>query len=728
MAWTSLGAVRSSWQNDISTLARGYYDNINTTARTVDLTVDVYMSTTGGRSLTANVSGNGYIGVDGPTSTRDFSAGANADTAFTNYSRTISYNANGEASTTWGGWLRANNVIAFDQTAYITSSLPSIPPLALTSLTVTRVSDGQQNLSWSIPSGVTNTEVVVQRRTNDGAWTQVGRPSGNVSSWSDTTTVADKKYEYRVAGVRAGRQAAWTGTVTVYTTPAPPGLVSAEKIGSNIAVTATDLPPYATAYDVQESTNGGGSWSTLQSGVTSWPWTHVSPSNAVTHTYRVRSTRGALVSAYSDPSNTVQLLAAPNAPTGLTPNGVAVAEGSVVFQWVHNPVDTTAQTAYELRYRLIGAGSWTTLSGATASTRTITLTANATDYEWQARTKGSHPDWSPWSAIAVVSVITVPGVAVTQPDDSWGQPVLPVEWSWTQAQGRPQSAWQARLLDAASNLIEEREGSGAAGTVTFNARLVTDETYTVQVRAATGAVWSEWAAQTFDTFFEPPAVPGVSGGWTESDGSVTLTVTEGVEDPEPPATVSVTVERSVDGGDTWELVLVTVPGVTFSDGESLSNGETLYRVTAIAASGAAATLIYPVNADSGAVWLSGGIGFSRTARLPLNPAVRLRASRVRSVEHYEGRTRGVGYAGEQTSLTVEVGGALIDREITTAEVDGLIDLVQDDEPLHMIRDPDGRRIVGVISDVNIPRKQAVSRSDGAAGLWEFSFSLEETDR
>lgn len=728
MAWTSLGAIRSGWQNDISTLVRGYYDNVNPTARTVDMTVDVYMSTTNGRFLSANVSGNGYIAGDGPTDTRDFTAGSNADTGFTYYTRSISYNANGEAVVTWGGWLRANNVISFDQSIYTPSNLPSIPPLALTGLSVSRVSDTQHNLSWSIPSGVTNTEVVIQRRTNDGAWTQVGRPAGNVSSWSDTTTVANKKYEYRVAGVRSGRQAAWTGTVTVYTAPAPPGVVSAEKVGSNIAVTATDLPPYATAYDVQESTNGGGSWSTLQTGVTSWPWTHVSPNSGVTHTYRVRSTRGALVSGYSDPSNTVQLLAAPNAPTGLTPNGVAVAEGTVLFHWVHNPVDTTSQTVYELRHRLVGAPSWTTLSGTTASSRSVSLGASATDREWQVRTKGSHPDWSPWSAIAVVSVITVPGVAVTQPDDSWGQPVLPVEWSWTQAQGRPQSAWQARLLDAASNLIEEREGSGAAGTVTFNARLVTDETYTVQVRAATGAVWSEWAAQTCDTFFEPPAVPVVSGGWTESDGSVTLTVTEGVEDPEPPATVSVTVERSVDGGDTWEPVLVTVPGVTFSDGESLSNGETLYRVTAIAASGAAATLIYPVNADSGAVWLSGGIGFSRTARLPLNPAVRLRASRVRSVEHYEGRTRGVGYAGEQTSLTVEVGGALIDREITTAEVDGLIDLVQDDEPLHMIRDPDGRRIVGVISDVNIPRKQAVSRSDGAAGLWEFSFSLEETDR
>lgn len=728
MAWTSLGAIRSGWQNDISTLVRGYYDNVNPTARTVDMTVDVYMSTTNGRSLTANVSGNGYIAGDGPTDTRDFTAGSNADSGFTYYTRSISYNANGEAVVTWGGWLRTNNVISFDQSIYTPSNLPSIPPLALTSLTVTRVSDGQQNLSWSIPAGVTNTEVVIQRRTNDGAWTQVGRPSGNVSSWSDTTTVANRKYEYRVAGVRSGRQAAWTGTVTVYTTPAPPGVVSAEKIGSNIQVTATDLPPYATAYDVQESTNGGGSWSTLQSGVTSWPWTHVSPSNAVTHTYRVRSTRGALVSAYSDPSNTVALLAPPNPPTGLVPNGVAVAAGTVRFQWVHNPVDTTAQTAYELRHRLVGGPSWTTLSGTTAAYRDVSLTASATDREWQVRTKGSHASWSDWSAVALVSVITVPGVAVTQPGDTWGEPVLPVQWSWSQAEGRPQSAWRVRLFDVALNLLEEREGSGDVSSVTLNYRVATGQTYIVEVQAATGSVWSAWASQQFDTLFVPPAVPDVSGGWTEPDGSVTLTVEEGVEDPAPPATVSVTVERAVDGGDTWELVLVTVPGVTFSDGESLSNGETLYRVTAIAASGAASTVIYPVIADSGAVWLSGGIGFSRTARLPLNPTVRLRASRVRSVEHYEGRTRGVGYAGEQTSLTVEVGGALIDRDITTAEVDGLIDLVQDDQPLHMIRDPDGRRIVGVISDVNIPRKQAISRTDGTAGMWEFSFSLEETDR
>lgn len=605
-------------------------------------------------------------------------------------------------------------------------NIPARWAVTPTGLAAARVSDTQQTLSWTRNS--TYASVVVQRRTDGGAWQEVGRPTGNPSGFTDTSTVANKKYEYRVAGVGGSGQSGWSNTATIYTTPAPPSVVAAEKVGSNIQVTATGLPPYATAYDVQESTNGGGSWSTLQTGVTSWPWTHVSPNNAVTHTYRVRATRGGLVSGYSDPSNTVQLLAAPNPPTGLTPNGVAVPAGTVRFQWVHNPVDTTAQTAYELRHRLVGGPSWTTLSGTTAAYRDVSLTASATDREWQVRTKGAHANWSDWSAVAVVSVITVPGVAVTQPDDSWGQPVLPVEWSWTQAQGRPQSAWRVRLFDVALNLLEEREGSGDATSAALDYRFATGQTFIVEVQAATGSVWSAWASQAFDTVFVPPAAPDVSGGWSEASGAVNLTVSEGSEVPSPPATVSVTVERSIDGGDTWELVLASDPGVTFSDWESLSCGETLYRVTAIAASGAAATLIYPVVADSGAVWLSGGVGYARTARLPLNPAVRLRASRVRSLELYEGRIRGVAYAGEQTALSVEVGGALIDRDITTAEVDALIDLVQDEEPTHMFRDPDGRRIYGVVGDVNIPRKQAVSRPDGSAGLWEFSFSLQGSDR
>ncbi len=602
----------------------------------------------------------------------------------------------------------------------------NVPPrwaVTPSSLTVARVSDGQQNLAWTRNS--TYSSVVVQCRTDGGAWQEVGRPVGNAAAFSDTTTVANRRYEYRVAGIGGSGQSGWSGIATVYTTPAPPSLVEAQKVGSNIQVTASGLPAWATGYDIQER-QGAGSWTTLQVGVTSWPWTHVSPSNAVTHTYRVRSTRGALASAYSAESNTVQLLAAPNPPTGLTPNG-GTLEATVPqpLTWVHAPVDTTAQSAYELSYRLIGAGSWTTVSGTTQDFRLVNLPAG--EYEWQVRTKGAHPDWSPWSAVATFSMVSAPGVAIVQPGGSWGQPVLPLEWSWTQAQGRPQSAWQVRLTDDASTLLEEREGSGAATSVTLTTRLVTGESYVVRVRAATGTVWSGWATQTFTTLFVPPAMPDVSGGWDEASGSVSLTVNEGSEDPAPPSTVSVIVERSVDDGDTWEAALSAAPGVTFADWESLSYGTTLYRVTAVAASGAAATLVYPVVAESGALWLSGGVGFSRTARLPMNPSIRLRAARARSVQRYEGRSSGVAYAGEQTSLVVEVGGALIDRDPDTAEVDALIDVIQNREPVHLVRDPDGRRVYGSVSDVTLPRKTVIDRATGWAGVWEYGFSLEETD-
>src|SRR5690606_26992035 len=90
-------------------------------------------------------------------------------------------------------------------------------------------------------------------------------------------------------------------------------------------------------------------------------YTHVSPSTSFPHKYRVRASNldtGALVSAWVE-SGTVVLLTAPNKPTvpALGPN---VDKGSAfVFPWTHNPVDTTAQTAYEVEYSTNGGSSWT---------------------------------------------------------------------------------------------------------------------------------------------------------------------------------------------------------------------------------------------------------------------------------------------------------------------------------------------------------------------------------
>lgn len=393
-------------------------------------------------------------------------------------------------------------------TVFISRPVPEAP----TGLMVARVSDSQHTLNWTRNSVYTS--VVVQRRTNGGSWQQIGVAAGNAFTFTDTTTTPNRKYEYRVAGRAASGQSGWSGVATVYTTPAAPTGVSAARSGDDIVVSASAVPPYASSFDVEDA------GSVIATAVT-MPFTHVDPNPATPHTYRVRGRVGSLLGAWSAASNTVQLIAPPNAPTGLAPNGaVRASDDDVVFSWVHNPVDSSAQSAYELQYRAPG-GSWTPLSGSTSSTVPVSLPVG--DVEWQVRTKGAHPDWSPWSATAVFSVIDRPGVAVTQPGDVWDASTLTVEWSWLQAQGRPQSGWQVELVRD-GDVIEARSGSGPGASVTLTTRL-TEGDWTVRARAATGDVWSVWAEQAFTVAFEPPAEPILSGVWDESQGGVSLQVT-----------------------------------------------------------------------------------------------------------------------------------------------------------------------------------------------------------
>lgn len=389
-------------------------------------------------------------------------------------------------------------------------------PNAPSSLSVTRVSDSQQTLNWTRNS--TYTSVVVQRRQllpTLTSWQQVGVASGNAATFTDKSTVANRQYQYRVAGRGASGQSDWSNLAVINTTPIAPIGVTAKRSGSTIVVSAATVSSIAAEHDVRDG-------ETIVSTGVSLPWTHVDPNPAVPHTYTVRSrTTGTLTSDWSSPSNTVQLVAAPNAPTGLAPNGVVWAsDEDVLFRWKHNPVDSSDQSEFELNYRLDG-GAWTTVPGATAEQLSVPLGVAAVD--WQVRTKGAHPDWSPWSSVAAFTVIDRPGVAIVQPEGEWDASILSTEWTWFQGQDRPQSSWQVELLDAANQVVEARSGAGPTTALTFNARL-SEGAWTVRVRAATGDVWSVWATVTFPVVFTPPGEPYLVGEWDETQGGVQLSV------------------------------------------------------------------------------------------------------------------------------------------------------------------------------------------------------------
>ncbi len=124
--------------------------------------------------------------------------------------------------------------------------------------TATRVSDAQINLAWTRNS--TYSAVVVQRRTDEGEWIQIARPTGNVAAYTDTTTVAGHRYDYRVAGVGGSGQSAFTAPASVFTSPSAPTGVSAARDGSDIVVSAGTVPAYVDEFDVRDG-------STVYSGI-----------------------------------------------------------------------------------------------------------------------------------------------------------------------------------------------------------------------------------------------------------------------------------------------------------------------------------------------------------------------------------------------------------------------------------------------------------------------------
>lgn len=410
-------------------------------------------------------------------------------------------------------------------------SVPARYARTPSNIQVNRLSDSNVRVAWTRNS--TYTSVVVQRRVNEGSWATAAVAQGNAGNITLTDGRVNRRYQFRVQGRGGSGNSGYSAaSAYVYTTPVAPTGIAAERSGSGISVSVGNTTPWATRFDVEDSV--GGIVATDQP-LSALPYLHTDPDPAQPHSYRVRmrvysggNEASWLVGPWSAWSNTVQLIQPPSAPTNLSPNGTIVdLAKNVTFSWRHNSVDSSPQSSAELRYRKTGTTSWTTVT-ITGSTQQLVESLSSIGeggIQWQVRTKGAHPDFSPWSALASLTLIDAPTVAILQPESIHRSITLTVQWNYSQAQDRPQSSWQVELHNTdTGELIESRSGSGAVSSLRLNARLEPDTNYLVRVRAATGPVWSDWAEMPFVTEFVPPREPIVEGEWNEEAGSYNLTI------------------------------------------------------------------------------------------------------------------------------------------------------------------------------------------------------------
>lgn len=312
----------------------------------------------------------------------------------------------------------------------VSSSIPARPygvPLAPTNVNVSRVSPSSSRITWT-NRDTTGEPWNTVRIQYDGAandvWNgDIGTTGGTGTSFT-ASVGANSIYKWRVRAENSVGDSAWVETGIYYGDPNPPGTPTRSNgTGSQQVVTWADganaAMPYTT--EVWVSRDGGTIWtllSTVAKGTTSYTDTAAVASQQTGYRLRHKVTSGEQGTVYSvytaDSSFTAGVTYPPSAPIGLDPtdSNLISPKTPTDLSWVHQTNDQSGQQAYQIQWRYAG-GAWPAtpqFSGTTAQKHTVAANGfndNQT-VEWQVRTKGADPAYSPWSATATFKTVGDP--------------------------------------------------------------------------------------------------------------------------------------------------------------------------------------------------------------------------------------------------------------------------------------------------------------------------------
>ena len=670
------------------------------------------LNLTGSWSGSRNVS---FYSATGQTVTKQLYSASYSFTGRRTYGANISY---------WNGSASVSRSV--------TISPPSKPqPPAAPGLSkISRSSDTKHVLSWSHSGGATGFSI--ERRDYEdgawGAWRIVGAAnSTSARSYTDTGTVAGRAYQWRVRARNSVGFSPYSGASLVTpTTPISVPNVSAKRAGGGVRVTwsAVNSSPSNVSWQVMHDVKDGASTQLADSqpGDTR-EYVHTSPDATRVQSYRVRQTvhtphdGGATLYGPWGESNPVQLISKPATPTILLPQeGRVYAPGSMQLKWAHNATDGSEQTQADIEIR---RGSTlifrTTINGA--DKEYLWTPPDVGDYFIAVQTRGSHPDWSGWSASTRFTIAHRPEVTVLLPDEVVTTNTTYVKWDVSQAQGYTQNAFRVTLYTGDGVELGQWQDSNYINWFRLPYTLENNTNYTLVVEVATNDLWSLPVEHSFRVEYEQPATPVIDAAWDDDMGAVTVYVDVGSTDEPVPPTKRINLYRSTDSGETWELLVEDFePGSALSDFTSPSNGEVLYKAVAFTEIGGTAESLFMLEADSDKLWIGAGPGYTQTLGIAYNPEASGSVEADRASLVFDGRTLPVPVLGAARGQSMKLSGWLLDGEKPT--LDDLVGLVQADFVTHLVRIP-GRSMYGIITSMDWDYKRG--------GAWPVSFTIRETE-
>lgn len=315
---------------------------------------------------------------------------------------------------------RGNGIYAADS-IYILSSLSAapLPPLARTLLSPANGATGvstSPTLSWNASAGATSYRLQVS--TSSIFSTTVVDQSGITTTSYVVSGLANSALHYwRVNATNAGGTSAYSavwnfGTVAV--PPAAPALVAPPNGANDVStspVLSWNTSAGATSYELQVSANSSFSTTLVnQSGITGTSYSMSGLANNMVYYWRVNATNAAGMSDWSTVWGFTTIIAAPSAPTLLSPaNGAAGVPTSPTLSWNAS----AGATSYRLQVSTNAAFSTAVLDqgGISGTSYAVTGLANETTYYWRvsASNAGGTSDYSlPGSFTTIVGALTVP--------------------------------------------------------------------------------------------------------------------------------------------------------------------------------------------------------------------------------------------------------------------------------------------------------------------------------